>query len=72
MDASYEENKRIADEASGADPRARRKAQAELYSSDIKVSGGFLFPSDSVPSLPGVRISAHATPQRAHRRKDCT
>jgi len=50
LDASYEENKRIADGAGGADIRARRKAQAELYSSDIKVNGGFVFPSNSVRS----------------------
>ena len=38
LDASYEENKRIADGVGDTEIRARRKAQAELYSSDIKVS----------------------------------
>jgi len=42
LDASYEENKLLVDQTSGADLRARRKAQAELYSADIKVGGGSL------------------------------
>jgi len=48
LDTSYEESKlHLGDEADpGADLRARRKARAELYSSDVKVSGGFLFLSD--------------------------
>ena len=43
LDASYEEAKHIADKADGADPRVRRKAQAELYSADIKVGAVLLF-----------------------------
>ena len=37
LDTSYEENKLLADQAKDADLRTRRKAQAELYSADIKV-----------------------------------
>ncbi|KAF9651162.1 hypothetical protein BDM02DRAFT_3154533 [Thelephora ganbajun] len=36
LDTSYEETKCLADEVHGTDPRARRKAQAELYSANIK------------------------------------
>lgn len=43
LDASHEESKRLADEADGADPRVRRKVQAELYSADIKVFAVLLF-----------------------------
>lgn len=43
LDTSHEDNKLPADEANGTDLRARRKAQAELYSADIKVSETFLY-----------------------------
>ena len=46
LDTSYEENKRIAEKTGGNELRVRRKAQAELYSSDIKVSGDPWFLSD--------------------------
>jgi len=70
LDASYEENKRIADELDGTDPRTRRKAQAELYSSNIKVSNGSSFLSRLTYLRPCVRRSADAASQRAHRGKD--
>lgn len=76
LDASYGETKRAADDANGDDVRARRKAQAELYSADIKVGPSCA----SVPSdlellhcfIPTVRCSAYPTPQRAHRRGNCS
>lgn len=54
LDTSYEENKRIMEKTSGNELRVRRKAQAELYSSDIKVSGGSRLLSDPTRSQPPV------------------
>lgn len=52
LDTSYEEKKLLADEAKGADLRAQRKAQAELYSADIKVNVRYLCLSDLTYSHP--------------------
>lgn len=72
LDASYEENKHLADQANDADLRARRKAKAELYSADIKVGDITHLISHAYAPLYSIRRSAHTTPQRAHRRNDCS
>lgn len=43
LDASYEGAKNLAEEAVAANPQARRKAQAELYSADINVGAVLLW-----------------------------
>lgn len=67
LDASYDETKHLADDADGADPRVRRKAQAELYSANIKVGAMFPFRLILRSYALCVPCSAYPTTQRAYR-----